>query len=97
MAEQESEDHTGSWRVLVVDDEFPIARALGEILNREIYQVMIAMTGEEAVRRTTEWRLDLVLSDILMPGMDGIKRLHNNRQIASELQGRIAVGARHCS
>lgn len=60
-------------RVLVVDDEASIAQTLQAILNQEGFEVATAFRGEEAVSAAREWQPDLVLSDVVMPGMSGIE------------------------
>lgn len=58
-------------RVLVVDDEKVIRNLLQLSLQRMGYQVVIASDGPEALAVFEAQRFDLVLLDILMPGMDG--------------------------
>ncbi len=58
-------------RVLVVDDDLGICRSLEEILEAEGIQVETAGDGEEALRRLAGARFDAVLSDVVMPRMDG--------------------------
>jgi CheY-like chemotaxis protein len=60
-------------RVLVVDDEISIAKTLQAILSHEGFEVAIAFRGEEAVSVARDWRPDLVLSDVVMPGISGIE------------------------
>ncbi len=57
--------------VLVVDDEFVIRELLKTWLELEGYQVAVASGGEEGLRRLYQHKPDLIVSDILMPGMDG--------------------------
>ena len=68
---------TGSLRaglasILLVDDDLVSAEALGEILREEGYRVSVAPGGEEAIRRLAEEPADVVLLDMMMPGLDGI-------------------------
>jgi two-component system KDP operon response regulator KdpE len=58
-------------RVLVVDDEAQIRRALATNLRARDYDVELAATGEEALRMAADHRPDLVLLDIGLPGIDG--------------------------
>jgi two-component system KDP operon response regulator KdpE len=58
-------------RVLVVDDEAQIRRALATNLRAREYDVELAATGEEALRIAADRRPDLVLLDIGLPGIDG--------------------------
>ena len=58
-------------RVLVVDDQPPNIRLLEAILTPRGYDVRTASSGEEALEVIAGTDIDLVLLDIVMPGMDG--------------------------
>ena len=62
-------------QVLLVDDEPGILRVLGISLADRGYRVMTAESGEEALRVFHEARPEVILTDIKMPGMDGIELL----------------------
>jgi CheY-like chemotaxis protein len=69
----------GRPRVLVVDDECIIADTLTVILARNGYEAIAAYCGTEAVERARTWLPDLLLADVVMPGMSGIEaaiRIH---------------------
>jgi two-component system, OmpR family, KDP operon response regulator KdpE len=59
-------------RVLVVDDEPQIRRALSINLNARGYDVEVARTGEEALRIAADTHPDVVLLDLGLPGIDGL-------------------------
>lgn len=59
-------------RVLVVDDEVHIRATLEAILRQEGFDVATAGGGEDAVSLARTWHPDLVLSDVVMPDMDGV-------------------------
>jgi two-component system, OmpR family, response regulator MprA len=59
-------------RILVVEDDARLAATLGRILEAEGYDAEIAGEGNEALRRARERPFDLVVLDILLPGLDGI-------------------------
>jgi DNA-binding NtrC family response regulator len=59
-------------RILVVDDEEPLRRLLKKELARKGFHVDTAPDGEEALRLLKGNPFDVILLDILMPGMDGI-------------------------
>ncbi len=59
-------------RILVVDDEGPQREILRTILSAEGYSVETAPGGTEALRRCQEKSYDLVLTDLRMPGTDGL-------------------------
>jgi len=59
-------------RILVVDDEPQIRRIMRMTLTTAGYEVEDAKTGEEALQKLRDYRPDLVLLDINMPGMGGL-------------------------
>jgi class 3 adenylate cyclase/CheY-like chemotaxis protein len=64
-------DEAGAGVVLVVDDQPPNLRLLDAVLTPRGYRVLAASSGEEALQILQEEQADVVLLDILMPGMDG--------------------------
>jgi CheY-like chemotaxis protein len=61
--------------VLVVDDEVGIADLLSDVLSDEGHRVLVAANGHEALKRAVEERPDLVITDFMMPVMDGAQLL----------------------
>ncbi|HOX14907.1 MAG TPA: sigma-54 dependent transcriptional regulator [Smithellaceae bacterium] len=61
--------------ILVVDDEVSICQSLKAILEDEGYQVLVAGSGEEAIKTMAEEMPRLVLLDIWLPGIDGLETL----------------------
>jgi two-component system KDP operon response regulator KdpE len=59
--------------ILVVDDEIEIVRALRRSLTAHGYKVFTASSGEEAFELTSRHRPDLLLLDLLLPGMSGLE------------------------
>ena len=57
--------------ILIVDDEFGLAEMLREMLMEVGYQVAVAIHGRGALQVLRDRRVDLVLTDIMMPVMDG--------------------------
>ncbi len=62
--------------ILVVDDEVNIRNALVTMLEKKGYQVYGAGSGEEALQHLEEVRMDLVITDLRMPGIGGMEFLH---------------------
>ena len=58
-------------RILIVDDVPANTRLLDARLSAEYYQVTSARDGFEAIEKARNWQPDLILLDIMMPGMDG--------------------------
>jgi two-component system KDP operon response regulator KdpE len=59
-------------RILVIDDEIEVVRALRRSLAAHGYTVLTATSGEEAIKVTAEQRPDLLLLDLMLPGMSGL-------------------------
>jgi two-component system, OmpR family, response regulator VicR len=60
-------------KILVVDDEKPIADILQFNLKKEGYEVVCAYDGNEALRKVEEFHPDLILLDIMLPQRDGME------------------------
>ncbi len=74
--------------ILVVDDEEDIRQLLAALLRRAGYEVSVAQSGEEALAKLRETPCDLVITDLRMPGMDGLQLL---RRIATEFPTSRAI------
>ncbi|MED5465749.1 MAG: sigma-54 dependent transcriptional regulator [Myxococcota bacterium] len=72
--------------ILVVDDEHGILQSLKKIYERENFRVSITDSGEEALEIVRSERVDLVLSDIMMPKMSGIELLRAVKAISPSIE-----------
>ncbi|MBD8095419.1 EAL domain-containing response regulator [Pseudomonas fluorescens] len=70
--------------LLIVDDEPQVRKLLETLLQHEGYQTLTASSGEEALQLVAQHPPDLILLDIMMPGMDGY-------EVASQLKGNAAT------
>ena len=71
--------------VLVVDDEFGIVKLLEEVLTDEGHRVVIATNGQQALERAAKEKPSLVVTDFMMPVMDGaalVKAMRADPQLA---------------
>ncbi len=75
-----SQDTVHRARLLLVDDDAEVRRALGRLLRGQGYYVDSAAGGSEAVDYVDQNSYDVVVSDIRMPGMDGIQLLREIRK-----------------
>jgi DNA-binding response OmpR family regulator len=57
--------------ILLADDELAITSELGPFLERSGFEVLVAHTGDQALEMARGQRLDLIVLDVLMPGMSG--------------------------
>jgi PAS domain S-box-containing protein len=66
---------SGRESILVVEDEPTLLQLVGRALEAQGYEVTAALGPEEAIRRSTERQgpIDLLLTDVVMPGMDGVE------------------------
>ena len=76
--------------ILVVDDEPDIAALVAYHLARESYQVRTAAAGEEALEMVEQVRPDLVVLDLMLPGISGLDLLRRVRS-RPELQGMAVI------
>jgi twitching motility two-component system response regulator PilH len=60
-------------KILIVDDSPTERHFLGELLTKNGFQVMTLESGEEAVARVKELMPDLILMDVVMPGLNGFQ------------------------
>jgi CheY-like chemotaxis protein len=58
-------------KILIVDDEMDLRFVIGKMLGREGYEVVEAESGEDALDLLKETTVDLILLDVMMPGIDG--------------------------
>lgn len=62
-------------KILIIEDEKPLAHALELKLTHEGFLVTATGSGEEGLKLVTEQAFDLVLTDLIIPGVDGFKIL----------------------
>jgi len=62
-----------SSKILIVDDEQDILELIRHALNKEGYEVHIAVNGQQAIEKTAKVQPDLILMDVMMPIMDGME------------------------
>ncbi|HEY7531907.1 MAG TPA: response regulator transcription factor [Nitrospiraceae bacterium] len=74
---------TAGARILVVDDEAPIRRWLKVNLETRGYTVDTAETGEQGIKALENRRPDLLILDLLMPGMGGIDVVRKLRSVST--------------
>lgn len=60
-------------KILIADDEHTIADTLAIILRLSGFDTAVAYDGAEAVEKARTWKPDLLLSDVMMPGRNGIE------------------------
>src|SRR6185312_10577897 len=76
--------------ILLVEDENKMRDVLGEILRGEGYDVAIVGSGEEALERLEAQDFDVIVTDILLPGLSGLELLERSR-VLSPLSGVVMI------
>ena len=86
---------TQAAHILIIDDEVNIRNALMTMLEKKGYRVCGAGTGEEALRQLDEARMDLVITDLRMPGISGMEFLRQlkNKWLDTEVVVMTAFGS----
>lgn len=72
-------------KILIVDDEENIRELIGDVLKIQGYKVIFAEDGLEALNKTAEEKIDLIVLDVNLPKMDGyefLKLLRQNKKIS---------------
>ncbi|MBI4302879.1 MAG: response regulator [Chloroflexi bacterium] len=72
-------------RILVVDDNQDFCGNVKDILETEGWEVLTAYSGQSAVELAQKERLDLILVDLVMPGMDGVTVIKTIRKLFPSL------------
>ncbi len=73
-----------SARVLVVDDDPTVAEVVGDYLRRAGMEPRVAADGHTALRLAGTWRPDLVVLDVMLPGIDGLEVCRRLRDARGE-------------
>jgi DNA-binding NtrC family response regulator len=73
-------------RILVIDDDNQARRMLRQVLERAGYEVIEARNGREGVQRYQAAPTDLIITDVLMPGAEGIEAIYELRRERTEVK-----------
>ena len=79
-------------KLLLIDDEEPIRKVLGLYLRSKGYEVITAADGQEGIEACQQESPPMVLTDIKMPGMDGIEVLKRVKEINAETEVIVITG-----
>ena len=83
-----------SMTVLVIDDDAHIRSSIGKFLIARGHTVIEAANGEKGVEVLESQAVDIVITDVKMPGMDGFEVLRRMRSIASEIEVIVITGVK---
>ncbi len=80
-------------RILIADDEPMLLRGLDRVLTRAGYEVITANDGQQAAELLTQLEFDAIVSDISMPGLNGIQLLRRARETDLDVPVLLVTGA----
>ncbi len=72
--------------ILLIDDDEPILSMLSQALEREGYEVTTAANGIEGIKLYEKTLADVVITDIVMPEMEGLEAIRKLRQINKDVK-----------
>jgi DNA-binding response OmpR family regulator len=78
-------------KILVVEDDPAALRFVSYILEAEGYEIITAVNGVEALRKAQQETPDLVVLDIMLPGIDGFEVCHRMRSDPESPQARMPI------
>lgn len=67
-------------RILIVEDDLDIRESIVDMLHLHHFDTQTASDGRQALAKALAWHPDLIITDIMMPNMDGYQLLHALRQ-----------------
>ena len=79
-------------RILVVDDEDTVCRSIKKALVREEYDIDDSLSGEEALKMEGQKKYDVIIVDLMMPGLNGMDLLKSLKSISPAVQVIMITG-----
>jgi len=78
-------------KILVVDDSHDERMLIANQLEEGGYTIETASSGEEALRRLSQGGVDLLVTDFVMPGLDGLQLMNRALEMDPKLEGRVLI------
>jgi DNA-binding response OmpR family regulator len=93
MSDDEQKEGTEAGaHILVIDDEEVIHQSLSRILGRQGHRVDGALRAQEGLDKLTAGSYDMIITDLMMPGMDGLELLHKLQEMQLSLPVLMITG-----
>lgn len=71
-------------RILLIDDDELVRKSVERLLRREGYATELAQNADEGIEKASEISFDLIISDIRMPGKNGVEAIRELRKLFDE-------------
>ena len=81
-----------SHSLLVIDDEEDVVVRLQKFLKRKGYEVFVACSGKDGLDIINNYKIDVIITDIKMNDMDGIRVLHQAKKLYPDIEGIMVTG-----
>ena len=79
-------------KILIVDDEINVCKSIRQAIISDEYSIDTALSGEEAVNKENDTQYDLVITDLMMPGISGMELLNSLKARRPEITVIIVTG-----
>jgi DNA-binding NtrC family response regulator len=76
-------------KILIVDDEITVCKSIRQALLHPDYEIDMALSGEEALQKDEEKRYEVIIADLMMPGLSGLDLLKGLR--AKNTQAKVVM------
>ena len=73
-------------KILIIDDEAPVRKMLKKLLERNEFDVIEAIDGNQGIKMYHEERPDLIITDLIMPGKEGLESIRELKKIYPHVQ-----------
>ncbi|MDH4125009.1 MAG: response regulator [Gammaproteobacteria bacterium] len=72
--------------ILLIDDEFDVRSAVAKVLSREGFEVSTAENVEQGLKLLDKHHFDVLITDVIMPGIDGVQAIRLVREINPDIK-----------
>jgi DNA-binding NtrC family response regulator len=79
-------------RILVVDDEITVGKSISQALACDDYEIDTALSGAEALQKEGQRKYDVIIADLMMPGLSGLDLLTSLRRLGSAARVIVVTG-----
>ena len=79
-------------RILVVDDEMTVGKSISQALACDDYEIDTALSGAEALQKENRSKYDVIIADLMMPGLSGLDLLASLRRLGSAARVIVVTG-----
>ena len=73
-------------KILIIDDEAPIRKMLTKLFEKNNYEVILAINGNQGIKLFKENSPDLIITDLIMPEKEGLETIREIREINPDMK-----------